>query len=120
MSTASKRRANGIDTLRTLGGGSFDPERAARAMVRRHGALGTYGLDHILGTLWHRPQLSRRDRSLVVLSFLASMGSAGGEEFEFHIQSGLHHGLTRVEIEEIVLQVAGRLIASVRSLFQAL
>ena len=71
MSTQNERRANGIDLLRTLGGGSYDPARAATAMVRRHGALGTFAVDHVLGNLWSRPQLSRRDRSLIVVTFLA-------------------------------------------------
>ncbi len=69
MSKQSERRANGIDLLRTLGGGSYDPARAATAMIRRHGALGTFAVDHVLGNLWSRPQLSRRDRSLIVVTF---------------------------------------------------
>jgi 4-carboxymuconolactone decarboxylase len=105
MSTQSERRANGIDLLRTLGGGSYDPARAAEAMVRRHGALGTFAIDHVLGNLWSRPQLSRRDRSLIVVTFLATIGSA--DELKSHVRGALNHGLTRSEIEEIVLQVAG-------------
>ncbi len=105
MSTHSQRRANGIDLLRTLGGGSYDPARAATAMVRRHGALGTFAVDHVLGNLWSRPQLSRRDRSLIVVTFLASIGSI--DELRSHVGGALHHGLTRAEVEEVVLQVAG-------------
>lgn len=105
MSTQSERRTDGIDVLRTLGGGSYDPERAARAMVRRHGALGTFAVDHVLGNLWSRPQLSRRDRSLIVVTFLATMGSE--EELRAHVRGALNHGVTRDEVEEVVLQVAG-------------
>jgi 4-carboxymuconolactone decarboxylase len=101
-----QRRDGGIDVLRTLGGGAFDPERAARAMVRNNGALGSFGVDHVLGTLWNRPQLSRRDRSLIVVTFLTALNTSGGEEFAFHIRSALNHGLSRAEVEEIVLQVA--------------
>ena len=42
-------------------------------MGRRHGALGTFAVDHVLGNLWSRPQLSRRDRSLIVVTFLAML-----------------------------------------------
>jgi 4-carboxymuconolactone decarboxylase len=105
VSTQKERRANGIDLLRTLGGGTYDPARAATAMVRRHGALGTFAVDHVLGNLWSRPQLSRRDRSMIVVTFLATIGST--EELRSHVGGALHHGLTRSEIEEIVLQVAG-------------
>jgi 4-carboxymuconolactone decarboxylase len=105
MTTQSQRRANGIDLLRTLGGGAYDPARAATAMVRRHGALGTFAVDHVLGNLWSRPQLSRRDRSMIVVTFLATIGSI--EELRSHVGGALHHGVTRSEVEEIVLQVAG-------------
>jgi len=105
MSTQPQRRANAIDVLRTLSHGTFDPERAARAMVRRHGALGTFGVDHVLGNLWARPQLSRRDRSLVVLAFLAALGSV--DELEAHVLGAIGHGLDRAEVEEVILQVAG-------------
>jgi 4-carboxymuconolactone decarboxylase len=105
MSSQAERRANGIDLLRTLGGGEYDPERAATAMIRRHGALGTFAVDHVLGNLWSRPQLSRRDRSLIVVTFLATIGSI--EELRSHVRGALNHGLSRTEIEEIVLQVAG-------------
>jgi 4-carboxymuconolactone decarboxylase len=105
MGTQAERRAGGIDTLKTLSGGSFEPERAARAMVNAHGALGTFGVDHILGTLWNRPQLSRRDRSLIVVTFLATLGAT--DELAFHMKGALNHGLTREQVEEIVNQVAG-------------
>ncbi|MEZ5560173.1 MAG: carboxymuconolactone decarboxylase family protein [Pseudomonadales bacterium] len=105
MSTQKERRSNGIDLLRTLGGGEYDPERAATAMVRRHGALGSFAVDHVLGNLWSRPQLSRRDRSLIVVTFLATIGSI--DELRSHVRGALNHDLSRSEIEEVVLQVAG-------------
>jgi 4-carboxymuconolactone decarboxylase len=71
-------------------------------MERRFGALGSFGFDAV-GDLWSRPQLSRRDRSLLVLSLLSTQ--ARGEELEMHTQVGLHHGLTREEIEEIMVHM---------------
>jgi 4-carboxymuconolactone decarboxylase len=105
MTTQAERRASGIDVMGTLGGGAYDPERAAAAMERRHGALGSFAVDHVLGDLWSRPHLSRRDRSLIVVTFLASIGST--EELGLHVRGALNHGLSREEVEEIVLQVAG-------------
>jgi len=105
MSTQSERRTNGIDLLRTLGGSAYDPAKSADGMVRRHGALGSFAVDHVLGNLWSRPQLSRRDRSLIVVSFLATIGSI--DELRSHVRGALNHGVTRSEVEEIVLQVAG-------------
>lgn len=105
MASQKQRRANGIDLLRTLGGGRYDPEKAADTMVRQHGALGSFAVDHVLGNLWSRPQLSRRDRSMIVVTFLSTIGAV--EELKSHVRGALQHGLKRDEVEEIVLQVAG-------------
>ena len=85
-------------------GRALDAERAARAMYRRLGALGSYAVDYVMGDLWSRPQLTPRDRSLVVIAVLASMGSV--DELAAHVEIGLNHGLSREEIDEVVLQVA--------------
>ena len=104
MNDPPTRRKNAVDVMRTLSGGTYDPEQGVNAMLRRHGALGGFGVDHVLGTLWSRPQLSRRDRSLIVVAFLASIGSI--EELEAHVHGAVNHGLSRVEVEEIIIQVA--------------
>ncbi len=85
-------------------GGKVDTEHAARAMYRRNGALGSFAVDYVMGDLWSRTQLTPRDRSLVVIAVLASMGSV--DELAAHVEIGLNHGLSREEIDEIVLQVA--------------
>jgi 4-carboxymuconolactone decarboxylase len=105
MATQATRRAQGIDLLRTLGGGRYDPARAAETMVREHGPLGSFAVDHVLGNLWSRPQLSRRDRSLIVVAFLAAQGAV--DELQSHVRGALNHGVTRAEVLEVVLQVAG-------------
>ena len=99
------RHAAALEVLTTMTGGKADAERSSRAMVRHMGALGSFAVDNVMGDLWSRTQLSRRDRSLVVVTFLATQGR--DEELEAHIEIGLQHGLTRSEIEEIVIQVAG-------------
>ncbi|MFT7598707.1 MAG: 4-carboxymuconolactone decarboxylase [Acidimicrobiales bacterium] len=103
MSTQAERRAAGTDVMGTLSG--MDPERPVASMERRNGALGTFGIDHVLGNLWSRPQLSRRDRSLIVVAFLATIGST--EELEAHVGGALNHGLSETEVREIINQVAG-------------
>ena len=105
MGTYEERHTRGLDVMRTLSGGAYEPERGAKSMVNRNGALGSFGNDYILGDLWSRPQLSRRDRSMIVITFLCVLGST--EELEAHVRGGLNHGLSREEIDEIVLQVAG-------------
>jgi 4-carboxymuconolactone decarboxylase len=102
--TYEERHAAAETVMQRMQGGHVDAERAVRAMYRRHGALGSYAVDVVMGDLWSRPQLTPRDRSLVVISVLASMGSV--EELGVHVEVGLNHGLSREEIDEVVLQVA--------------
>ena len=87
-----------------MGGTVAEPERGARSFRRQHGALGSFAFDVVMGDVWARPQLSRRDRRLIVISVLATIGST--EELSLHTQVGLNNGLTRTEIEELVLHVA--------------
>ena len=80
-----------------------DPERVASSLERRLGALGGFAFD-VVGEMWARPELARRDRSLIVVSTLAAQ--ARDEELELHTEVALRNGLTRPEIEEIVVTVA--------------
>lgn len=102
--THDERRAAALEVLDGFTGGAHDAERGALAMQRRHGALGSFAVDVVMGDIWARPQLSRRDRSLIVISVLAALGSE--EELSLHTDVGLNHGLTHIEIEEILLHVA--------------
>ncbi|MFV0259427.1 MAG: carboxymuconolactone decarboxylase family protein [Acidimicrobiales bacterium] len=80
-----------------------EPEKVAAVFARRLGPLGTFAFETV-GDMWNRPQLSRRDRSLLVVSTLAAQ--ARDEELVGHTQIALRHGLTQVEIEEILPMVA--------------
>lgn len=104
MSTQTERRAAGLDVMGTLTGLPPSADMGT-AMERRHGALGTFAVDHVLGNLWSRPQLSRRDRSLIVVTYLATIGATS--ELKTHVIGAVNHGLERDEIREIINQVAG-------------
>jgi len=102
--THAQRRAAALEVFDGFTAGAHDAERSALAMQRRHGALGSFAVDVVMGDVWARPELSRRDRSLIVISVLAAIGSE--EELSLHTEVGLNHGLTRIEIEEILLHIA--------------
>ena len=80
-----------------------EPARVFRSMERSMGALGTFAFTAV-GQMWDRPQLSRRDRSLMIIATLAAQSR--DEELTLHTQIGHRHGLSRVEIEEINLHIA--------------
>jgi 4-carboxymuconolactone decarboxylase len=98
----AKRRADGLDVARTLLGHlRVDREDLETRILTTQGFLGELVLDWAFGDVWSRPQLSRRDRSLVTVAALAALGLAN--ELEIHLQGALNHGVTRVELEEIMI-----------------
>ncbi|GAA2345035.1 alpha/beta fold hydrolase [Dactylosporangium salmoneum] len=56
------------------------------------------------GEIWDRPGLSRRDRSIAVLTALVA--GRHFDELEFHLRAALRNGLSRDEIIEVLLQTA--------------
>src|SRR3954452_10955071 len=80
-----------------------EPDRVAASFAQRMGALGSFAFD-VVGEMWARPELSRRDRSVIVVSTLAVQ--ARDEELELHTGIALRNGVTRVEIEDLVVTVA--------------
>src|SRR5262245_24895062 len=102
MTTSSsyeERRGRAADTFSVFAP-DVEPERVASSMARRLGALGSFAFD-VVGEMWARPELSRRDRSLIVVSTLAAQ--ARDEELELHTGGALRNGLSPTEIEELAL-----------------
>ena len=56
------------------------------------------------GTLWSRPDLDRRTRSLITIAILAALGRA--DELALHIRATTNTGATPSEIAEALLHVA--------------
>lgn len=98
------RRGADVRASLTAGRAAADPEADLAAMRERLGDIGDWAMKWAFGEIWSRPQLSRRDRSLVVISILAALGQDA--ELAFHVPGGLNHGLTREEIEEIMTHLS--------------
>ena len=103
--THAERREAGKGIQSSLRGGGGDSEATAAETEARLGAIGSFVVDFALGEVWTRPGLSRRDRSLVVISILATLNQLN--QLHRHVQGGIHHGLTRTEIEEVFVQLTG-------------
>lgn len=56
------------------------------------------------GTIWTRPGLDRRSRSLITLTALVARGHH--EELAMHVRAARRNGLTNDEIKELLLQTA--------------
>jgi 4-carboxymuconolactone decarboxylase len=60
--------------------------------------------EHAWGTVWARPELDRRSRSILNLGMLAALNRQ--DELAGHIRVALKNGVTKIEIRECLLQVA--------------
>jgi 3-oxoadipate enol-lactonase/4-carboxymuconolactone decarboxylase len=60
--------------------------------------------EYAWGTIWTRPGLDRRSRSLITLTALVAGGHH--EELALHVRAALTNGLTVDEIKETLMQTA--------------
>src|ERR1700730_9041907 len=58
----------------------------------------------IYGEVWERPQLSKRDRSLITCAALMEMGRY--EQLSGHLARALTNGVTKDEISELITHLA--------------
>ena len=58
----------------------------------------------LFGDVWERPQLSKRDRSLITVAALTAMYRS--DQLKGHIERALANGVTKEEIGEIITHLA--------------
>ena len=63
-----------------------------------------YATEACWGTIWTRPQLPKKTRSLLNLAMLSALNRP--HEFKVHVKGALTNGCSREEIREVLLQVA--------------
>jgi 4-carboxymuconolactone decarboxylase len=56
------------------------------------------------GSVWTRPGLDRRSRSILNLGMIAALNKP--EELAIHVRGAINNGVTKDEIKECLLQVA--------------
>ena len=72
--------------------GSFAPKLAALT-------------DEVLfGDVWERPQLSKRERSLITCAALVATGKT--EQMSFHFPRAIENGVTQEELVELITHLA--------------
>jgi len=67
-------------------------------------ALGAYTDEVLFGDVWERPELSKRDRSLVTVTCLIALYRTN--ELPFHLKRALENGVTREELIETITHLA--------------
>lgn len=97
------RYDQGLTVRREVLGDGYVEQAAARTtdLTRDFQTLVT---EFAWGTIWARPGLDRRSRSMITLTALIARGR--DEELALHIRAALRNGLSRDEIKEVLLQTA--------------
>jgi 4-carboxymuconolactone decarboxylase len=60
--------------------------------------------DVLFGDVWERPQLSKRDRSLITCAALVATGKT--EQMAFHFPRAIENGVTQEELVEMITHLA--------------
>lgn len=66
--------------------------------------LAEIAADLLFGDVWERPELSKRDRSLITVANLIALYRT--DQLRGHIGRALDNGVTKSEIGEIILHTA--------------
>ncbi|MHB1669627.1 MAG: carboxymuconolactone decarboxylase family protein [Thiomonas sp.] len=75
-----------------------------RAMGQDARKLAELTDEVLFGDIWERPELSKRDRSVVTVSALVAMYRL--EQLPFHLNYALENGVTKDELTEIITHLA--------------
>ena len=60
--------------------------------------------DVLFGDVWERPELSKRDRSLITCAALVATGKT--EQMSFHFPRAIENGVTQDELIEMITHLA--------------
>lgn len=66
--------------------------------------LAELGDELLFGEIWNRPQLSKRDRSLITVAALVAMYRP--EQLPFHLDHAIENGVSREELAEAITHLA--------------
>lgn len=75
-----------------------------RAMGRDARKLAELTDKVLFGDIWERPELSKRDRSVITVAALVAMYRL--EQLPFHLDRALENGVTKDELIEIITHLA--------------
>lgn len=99
----SDRYETGMATRRRVLGDAH-VDRAEAAKTAFDADFQTFITEGAWGSVWSRPGLSPRERSLLTLALLAGLGNH--EEFAMHIRATARTGATPEDVLEAMLHVA--------------
>jgi 4-carboxymuconolactone decarboxylase len=97
------KREAGRDIIRAMMGDDFlaarDRKRNAFSAV-----IQDYSDEVCFGTIWSRPGIDRKQRSILNIVMLVALGRPA--QLRTHVEGALNHGCTVEELREILLHTA--------------
>jgi 4-carboxymuconolactone decarboxylase len=80
------------------------PEDHARSYAATTPKLAELGRDVLFGDVWERPEMSKRDRSLITVAALVA--GYRNRQLPFHLERALDNGVTETELKELITHLA--------------
>ena len=97
------RYAEGMATRRAVLGDAH-VDRAAAAATAFDEPFQTFIVEGAWGSVWSRPQLTKRERSMLTIALLAALGCH--EELVLHTRAAANTGASPEDIREALMHVA--------------
>ena len=88
---------NGTEVLEKLFGWKIDANNVGDDFSR-------VTMGNLFGDIWSRPGLVLRDRSMITVATLIALGREN--ELKLHLRGALNVGITREQIQEMILHLA--------------
>ena len=98
-----ERFQTGMKTRRAVLGDAH-VDRATAAMTDFDEPFQTFITEGAWGSVWSRPQLPKRERSLITIALLAALGH--DEEVAMHVRAAANTGASPEDVREALLHVA--------------
>jgi 4-carboxymuconolactone decarboxylase len=98
-----KRYDEGMKTRRAVLGDAH-VDRTLKARTKFNEPFQDLITRYAWGEVWNRPGLPKKTRSLLTLAMLTALNR--GEEFRMHVKAAISMGVSRDEIQEVLLQAA--------------
>ena len=81
-----------------------DPHAAQKAFGDVAPKFAQLSDEVLFGDVWERPELSKRDRSLIACTALVATGRT--EQMAYHFPLAIANGVTRAELVEMITHMA--------------
>ena len=102
-SNVSESFKRGLKTRREVLGDTY-VDKSLNAATEYTFPMQELVTEYCWDTIWNRPGLDRRSRSILNLGMIAALGRK--DELKLHVRGALNNGITKDELREIFMQIA--------------